>query len=183
MVQTATFLPVFLVGIPAGALADVFDRRTLLIFTQAMMLLSAGAMAVLTFADSLSPTGVLSLTFMLGIGSALMAPAWMAIQPDLVGKEHFAQAVSLSSLTYNVGRVDRAGDRRLDHRRRRRRLGVRHQRRLVPRHDRGAVRLAPAGPRRRQLRRPRRSPVPPSPACATAPTRDWSTRSWFASAC
>ncbi len=104
MVQTATFLPVFLVGIPAGALADVFDRRHLLIFTQAMMLLSAGAMAVLTFTDSLSPTGVLSLTFMLGIGSALMAPAWMAIQPDLVGKEHFAQAVSLSSLTYNVGR-------------------------------------------------------------------------------
>ena len=105
MVQTMTFLPAFLVGIPAGALADVFDRRKVLLATQASMLFSAALMAVLTFGDLLAPTGVLALTFMLGIGAALMSPAWFAIQPDLVPKEHFQQAVSLSSMTYNIGRA------------------------------------------------------------------------------
>jgi MFS family permease len=105
LVQTATFLPAFLVGIPAGALADVFDRRKVLLATQACMLVSAGLMAVLTFADLLTPTGVLALTFMLGTGAALMSPAWFAIQPDLVPREHFSQAVSLSSMTYTVGRA------------------------------------------------------------------------------
>jgi MFS family permease len=105
LVQTMTFLPAFLVGIPAGALADVFDRRKVLLATQASMLVSAALMAVLTFGDLLAPTGVLALTFMLGTGAAVMSPAWFAIQPDLVAKEHFAQAVSLSSMTYNVGRA------------------------------------------------------------------------------
>ena len=105
LVQTMTFLPAFLVGIPAGALADVFDRRKVLLATQASMLLSAALMAVLTFGDLLAPTGVLALTFMLGIGAAVMSPAWFAIQPDLVPKEHFQQAVSLSSMTYNIGRA------------------------------------------------------------------------------
>jgi MFS family permease len=105
MVQTMTFLPAFLVGIPAGALADVFDRRKVLLVTQAAMLLSAALMALLTFADLLAPTGVLALTFMLGIGAALTTPAWWAIQPDLVPKEHFSQAISLGSMTYNVGRA------------------------------------------------------------------------------
>lgn len=105
MVQTATFLPVFLVGIPAGALADLLDRRKLLIITQSFMLLSAFGMAVLTFTESISPIGVLALTFCLGTGSALNAPAWMAIQPDLVGKEQFGQAVALSAMTFNVGRA------------------------------------------------------------------------------
>jgi MFS family permease len=105
LVQTMTFLPAFLVGIPAGALADVFDRRKVLLWTQAGMLVSAALMALLTFADLVTPTGVLALTFMLGIGAALTTPAWWAIQPDLVPKEHFAQAVSLGSMTYNVGRA------------------------------------------------------------------------------
>lgn len=104
MVQTATFLPVFLVGIPAGALADLFDRRKLLVYTQAFMMVTAFAMATLTFLDIISPLGVLALTASLGVGTALMAPAWMAIQPDLVGKEQFGQAVALSSMTFNVGR-------------------------------------------------------------------------------
>ena len=105
MVQTATFLPVFLVGIPAGALADVFDRRRLLLGTQAGMMLSAVAMAVLTFSESITTPGVLALTFALGTGSALMSPAWSAIQPDLVPKEQFGQAIALSAMTYNVGRA------------------------------------------------------------------------------
>jgi MFS family permease len=105
LVQTAAFLPVFLVGIPAGALADLVDRRKLLIWAQAGMMVSAFAMAVLTFSGSIDPRGVLALTFALGTGGALMMPAWMAIQPDLVGKEQFGQAVALGAMTYNVGRA------------------------------------------------------------------------------
>jgi MFS family permease len=105
MVQTATFLPVFLVGIPAGALADLFDRRKLLVWTQAFMMVTAFLMALLTFLDAISPAGVLGLIAALGVGTTLMAPAWLAIQPDLVGKEQFGQAVALSSMTVNVGRA------------------------------------------------------------------------------
>jgi len=105
LVQTATFLPVFLVGIPAGSLADLFDRRRLLLGAQTAMMATAFVMAALTFAGEVSPTGVLALTFVLGIGAALNGPAWSAMQPDLVPKEHFGQAVALSSMTFNVGRA------------------------------------------------------------------------------
>jgi MFS family permease len=105
MVQTATFLPVFLVGIPAGVLADVLDRRKLLICAQAGMMLAAAAMAIMTFSGSITTGAVLGLTFALGVGSALNIPAWSAIQPDLVPKEQFGQAVALGGMTYNVGRA------------------------------------------------------------------------------
>ena len=105
MVQTATFLPVFLVGIPAGVLADMFDRRRLLIVAQSGMLLAAAAMAGLTFSGSITTVGVLGLTFALGAGLALNSPAWAAIQPDLVPKEQFGQAIALGAMTYNVGRA------------------------------------------------------------------------------
>ena len=105
MVQTATFLPVFLVGIPAGVLADMFDRRKLLIVAESGMMLAAAAMAALTLSGSITTVGVLGLTFALGAGLALNSPAWAAIQPDLVPKEQFSQAIALGALTYNVGRA------------------------------------------------------------------------------
>jgi len=105
LVQTATFLPVFLVGIPAGALADLFDRRKLLLGTQAAMMGAAFVLAASAFTDTVSPAAVLGLTFALGMGAALNGPAFMSIQPDLVPKEQLGQAVALSSMTYNVGRA------------------------------------------------------------------------------
>jgi MFS family permease len=105
LVQTATFLPVFLVGIPAGVLADLFDRRRLLLGTQMAMMATAFTLAALTFTDIVTPAGVLALTFALGAGAALNGPAWMSIQPDLVPKHQFGQAVALGSMTFNVGRA------------------------------------------------------------------------------
>lgn len=105
LVQTATLLPTLLLGFPAGALADIVDRRKLLVFTQLWMLVCAGALAALTMADLVTPTVLLTLTFAMGAGGALMGPAWQAIQPDLVPSSEFGQAVALSSMTFNTGRA------------------------------------------------------------------------------
>src|SRR5947207_12569850 len=84
LVQTATSLPFFFLALPGGALADVVDRRRLLVVTQIWMLVAAGALGTLTLAGATTPFALLALTFAIGVGSALNAPAWMAILPDLV---------------------------------------------------------------------------------------------------
>ena len=89
LVQTMTFLPAFLVGIPAGALADLFDRRKVLLGDAGDDVALGGTDGDAHVRRPLAPTGVLALTFMLGIGAAVMSPAWIAIQPDLVPKEQF----------------------------------------------------------------------------------------------
>lgn len=105
LIPTATMLPVLILGLPAGALADIIDRRTLLMATQLWMLTAAGALAALTLLDLVTPTVLLGVTFAMGVGGALMGPAWQAIQPDLVPPTEFPQAVALSSLTFNAGRA------------------------------------------------------------------------------
>jgi MFS family permease len=105
LVQSAVTLPVFLTALPAGALADIVDRRRLLLFTQTWMLLSATALAVLTRADAVTPGLLLALTFALGLGTAMNMPAWQAIQPELVPRREFPQAVALGSASINVGRA------------------------------------------------------------------------------
>ncbi len=105
LVPTAGMLPVLLVGVPAGALADIFDRRRLLINGQLWMLACAAALAVMSFLDAVTPASLLALTFGLGTGAALTFPAFQAIQPDLVPAREFRQAFALGSLTFNVGRA------------------------------------------------------------------------------
>ena len=105
LVQSAVTLPVFLTALPAGAIADIVDRRRLLLFTQTWMLLSAGALSVLTAADAITPTLLLALVFSLGLGVAINLPAWQAIQPELVPRREFPQAVALGSASINVGRA------------------------------------------------------------------------------
>ena len=131
-----------IVGIPAGVLADIVDRRKLLLVTQASMMVAALLLTVLAFADKVTPVSLLALTFALGLGTGLNGPAWQAIQPDLVPKRELSQALaSAPSRTTSGGRsvpalgglvlavVGAA-------------VGVRHQRRLVPRHG---ARVEPAG--------------------------------------
>src|SRR6476620_8344914 len=81
LMQTATSLPIFLAGLPAGALADVVDRRKLLLFTEVLMLLTALTLGLLTLAGVISTWTLLAFTFLLGLGAALSAPAWQAIIP------------------------------------------------------------------------------------------------------
>ncbi len=105
LIQTASSLPIFFLALPGGALADIVDRRRLLIFSQLWMMLAAGALGVLAMLGMTTEGIVLGLTFMLGIGAALNAPAWQAIIPELVPREELAGAVTLNGINFNLARA------------------------------------------------------------------------------
>lgn len=105
LIQTATSLPVFLIGIPAGAAADLFDRRRLLLFTQASMALAAGLLGWLTLIGKASPIVLLLTTFALGLGNTLNNPAWQAVLPEIVPRRDLPQAISLNSVAFNLARA------------------------------------------------------------------------------
>jgi len=105
LVQTANHLPTFLLALPAGALADALERRRLLLVTQLWMLLAAVLLGVLTISGQLTPLWLLLLTFALGLGSAINAPAWQALTSDLVPHEEVEQAVALNSAGFNLARA------------------------------------------------------------------------------
>jgi MFS family permease len=105
LVQTATNLPVFLLGVPAGAFGDIVDRRRLLLFTQGWMLAAAAVLGVLTVIGSSGPWTLLWLTFALGLGATMNGPAWQAIMPELVPKEELPGAIALNSMGFNLARA------------------------------------------------------------------------------
>jgi MFS family permease len=98
-------LPIFLLGLPAGAAADMVDRRRWLIFTQSLMLAVAAVLGVMVLIGVMSPWWLLALTFGLGVGSAMNAPAWSATIPELVPREELAAAVALNSVGFNIARA------------------------------------------------------------------------------
>src|SRR5260370_24792536 len=104
LVQSATSLPVFVVGLPAGAVADIVDRRRLLLVTQCWMLVAAGLLAVLAFLGLMTATTLLALTFALGVGVAMNTPTWQAITSELVPASELTRAVTLNALPVNIGR-------------------------------------------------------------------------------
>lgn len=105
LVQSATTLPVVLLALVAGALADVVDRRRLLLVTQGWMLLASGLLGVLTLAGWVDERSLLMLSFLLGVGAALNAPAWQAIVPELVAREELHAALTLNGLGINMARA------------------------------------------------------------------------------
>ncbi len=105
LVQVATTLPVFLLGLLAGSLADIVHRRRLLVLTQAWMLAMAAALALLAWRGLATPWLLLSLTFGLGIGAALNAPVWQAVIPELVPLEELPAAVALNGVSMNASRA------------------------------------------------------------------------------
>src|SRR4051812_26553793 len=105
LVQAATSLPVFLVAIPAGALADMLDRRRLLMFAQTWMMLVAFALATLAGLHLVGPALLLALTFLLGLGAVINDPAWQAIAPDVVSPPRLASGIALNSVGFNIARA------------------------------------------------------------------------------
>jgi MFS family permease len=105
LVQAATTLPVFLVILPAGALADMVDRRRFLLITQAWMVLAAGILGIITLWGAITPWVLLLFTFLLGLGAVMNDPAWQAITPEIVSAKNHAPGVALNSVGYNVARA------------------------------------------------------------------------------
>ena len=105
LVQAASALPVFLVVLPAGALADIVDRRKLLLLTQFWMVAAAGLLGVLTILNHIAPWSLLLLTFVLGLGSVMNDPAWQAITPEVVSHPNLHGAIALNSAGFNVARA------------------------------------------------------------------------------
>ena len=105
LVQAAVAMPVFLVILPAGALADMVDRRRFLLITQGWMVLASGTLGVLTLLHMVTPWVLLGFTFLLGLGAVMNDPAWQAITPELVPPEQHAPAVALNSAGFNVARA------------------------------------------------------------------------------
>jgi MFS family permease len=105
LVQAFTALPTFLLAVPAGALADVVDRRKLMIWGQAAMLVAAGALALAAFGGHVTPGLLLVVTFTLGAGAAMINPAWQTAMTDLVPRSELPQASALNSISINLSRA------------------------------------------------------------------------------
>jgi MFS family permease len=105
LMQTAASLPVLVLGLLAGAMADIFERRRLLIFWQSWMLGSVAVLAVLTFLGHISPWTLLAFTCLLNVGSAMNNPAWQAIVPELVPRPLVPDTVALNAASNNLARA------------------------------------------------------------------------------
>lgn len=105
LVQVATMLPVALLGLPAGALADIIDRRQLLIAVNGAITIVVAVLAFLVWLNLITPTILLIFTFLVGAGSALIAPAWQAIVPSLVPRKDLQAAISLNGVGINISRA------------------------------------------------------------------------------
>ena len=105
MVAASTALPIVLFSLVAGAAADVWDRRLVMLAAQTLMLLVSGALAVLTWLHLITPWLLLGLTFLLGCGAALNGPAWQSSVGEQVSRGDLPGAVALNALGFNLARA------------------------------------------------------------------------------
>jgi MFS family permease len=105
LVQTASTLPVFILGLPSGALADTVDRRRYFMFTQFWVACVATVLCPPPPLDELTAPLLLALTFANGIGLAMRWPVFAAIIPEVVGKQQLAQALALNGIAMNASRI------------------------------------------------------------------------------
>ena len=105
LVQTAATLPVFLLGVPSGAMADIVDRRRFFAATQLWVALTATLLALLALTDALNANLLLVLTFANGVGLAMRWPVFSAIVPDVVPRPQLPAALALGGISMNLSRV------------------------------------------------------------------------------
>jgi MFS family permease len=105
LIQTAATLPVFMLGIGSGALADIVDRRKFFALTQVWVATTAGLIAFFSLLGLLNPPLLLLLTFLNGVGLALRWPVFSAIVPEVVNRTNLPQALALSAISMNLSRV------------------------------------------------------------------------------
>lgn len=104
LVQAATTLPIMMFSLAAGALADSFDRRIVMLVAQSLMMIASAALAIVSLVGIMSPWILLSITFLLGCGTALHNPSWQASMGDLVPREILPEAVTVNSMGFNMMR-------------------------------------------------------------------------------
>lgn len=105
LVQAAAQLPVLLLALPAGAVADLMDRKRLLILTNILMLAASAILAIVAAMGHVDAAMLLSLTVLLAVGAALNGPAWAASVPLTVPRRSLAQALVLNSVGFNIARA------------------------------------------------------------------------------
>ncbi len=105
LVQTASTLPMFLLGLPSGAMADILDRRRYFAATQLWVSVNALVLAGLSLADALTAELLLALTFVNGIGLAMRWPVFAAIVPEVVSKAQLSPAIALNGIAMNLSRI------------------------------------------------------------------------------
>lgn len=104
LVQAANILPYMVFSLLAGALADNFDRRMVMIWAQSFMLVASAGLAALAFGGMVTPWVILIFTFIIGAGGALSNPAWQASVGDVVPRDEVRSAVGLNSMGFNLMR-------------------------------------------------------------------------------
>ena len=105
LVQTASTAPALLFGLVAGALADIVDRRQVILVTQIVLLASTALLGVLELVGLIGPPSLLAFTFLIGAGFTIYLPAQQASTNDLVARDELARAVALGAVAFNVARA------------------------------------------------------------------------------
>jgi MFS family permease len=105
LIQTMSNLPVFLLGLPSGAFADILNRKKYFMVTQLWIAFNAAVLCFMTFTNSLNAPLLLFLTFTNGIGLAMRWPVFAAIVPDLVVREQLPAALALNGVAMNASRI------------------------------------------------------------------------------
>ena len=105
LTQAATALPVFLLALPAGALADILNRKYMLLAVQSVLIFVAAGLGITVVLGITTPLLLLMFTFLMGIGAAMTSPVWQAIVPSLVPRPALQQAVAINSVGVNISRA------------------------------------------------------------------------------
>lgn len=105
LVQAAAALPLFVFALPAGALADLLDRRRVMILVQAGRIALALLLAAIVLAGAITPPLLLTITFLMGLGAAVANPAWQTAMVDLVPRDQLHAASALNSVSLNISRA------------------------------------------------------------------------------
>src|SRR3712207_1574523 len=105
LVQTASLLPMVLLALPAGVLADSLDRRRLLVAVQAGAVVAGLVLTSWTWLGDPSPQALLGLAFLLGCAQAMTMPPWQALVPDVVPRSHLRAAAALAAVAMNLARA------------------------------------------------------------------------------
>lgn len=105
LVQASTTLPIMLLSLPAGAIADIFDRRVVMLIAQIILFCFSSTLTAMAFMGHITPWNLLTFTFLIGCGAALYAPAWQSSVGEQVPRSDISAAVSLNSLAFNLARI------------------------------------------------------------------------------